>query len=504
MASSKGPLVLSIDVGTSNLKVGLVDTSGEILILRKAPIVTVSPEPGAAEHDPAELRRLILELSRQVLIDEYRDQVRFVTSSTYHFGLLMLDEKFEPISGISLLTDIRSQKSFSDFLQAFGDIDVYQQTGCPLIAQYVLPRLYYFTQKNPDLLKRARYFAGSKDFLLHWLTGELCVDMSIATATQLFNAHTQQWDEKILGRLNLSSNQFAPIIDGTTWVRPLREEVRNALNLNKDCVVSAGLYDGGALAVGLSALEAKVGIMNVGTTAMFRVPHSSPAFDSSESKRLQAYALKPGVFVNGGALNNAALPLDWLRTKMFDVDLHDPTLLEIGKEPPLFSLPYLTGERDSKIGPYASGVFFGFRRSHSRIDVARSLLEGVAYSMRHIYEALRENDIPISEVRMGGGGTSFRVWPQMFADVLGTPLLIPRVQEVALVGSAMVAYTASGVFKNLGEASRSMVRSGLRVEPNRERAAVHDERYRFFRKLRNTVGELYREHSQLGIVNEGL
>jgi len=490
-------LVLAIDVGTSNLKVGLVDSDGELLILRKAPIPTISKEPGSAEHNPAELKRLILELSQQVLLDEYRSSVESITLSTYHFGLLLLDKDRTPITGISLLTDIRAQRTFSEFKEEFSSFNLYERTGCPLLAQYVLPRLFYFSKKSPELLSKARYFAGSKDFLFEWLTGEFATDTSIATATQVFNVHKFNWDEELLAKLNLEPNQFPKIVDGTKELLPLREDIRSELGLNKGTKVLAGLYDGGALAVGLGGLAAKVGVMNVGTTAMFRVPSNKPAFDSSDSKRLQAYALCPGIFLNGGALNNAALPLDWLRAKLFDVDLHDPSLLEINNEPPLFSLPYLTGERDSKIGPFASGVFFGIRRDHGRIDFARSLLEGVCYSMRNIYEALQENDIRIKELRMGGGGTSWKVWPQMFADILGMPILIPTVKEVALVGSAMSAFTATGTFKNLAEASRHMVKAGERVAPNLERTQIHAERYEFFKKLRAGMGELYKDHALL-------
>jgi gluconokinase len=155
-----------------------------------------------------------------------------------------------------------------------------------------------------------------------------------------------------------------------------------AWGLKENVKVLLGLYDGAALAVGLSGLKTGVGIINLGTTAKLRVPGNQPALDQNENKRIQAYALKKGFFLNGGALNNAALPLDWLQKTLFNVDVQSEDLHKITNEPPLFSLPYLTGERDSKTGPYASGVFFGIRRDHTPIDFTRSVLEGDANSMR--------------------------------------------------------------------------------------------------------------------------
>ena len=490
-------LTLAIDLGTSNVKVGLVDETGELLVLRKSPTRTISNEPGSAEHDPKELKRLIIDLCQQTLLDEYRHRVKYVCASSYHFGLMFLDAEFNPLSGMSVLTDIRAQKTFSEFKEFFSDYDIYHNTGCPLLGQYVLPRLFYFYKEQPELLKKASYLAGSKEFLFHWLTGDFLTEASIASASQLFNCHEFNWDSTILGRLGLDRAQFAPVADGTKVLRPLRHELCEQLGLGKDVQVALGLFDGGALAVGLSGIDPKIGILNVGTTAMFRVPANKPIFDKSENKRIQAYALREGLFVNGGALNNAALPLDWLRNKLFDVDLNDPALLDISRSQPLFSLPYLTGERDTKVGPYASGVFFGLRRDHTRLDIARSLLQGVAYSLRYIYEALQENDISLSELRMGGGGSTWKAWPQMFADTLGIPILIPRVNEVALTGSAMLALTAAGHYPDLPTASRRMVKSGLRVEPDASRSALHASHYQFFTKLRSQMAELYRDHSEL-------
>ncbi len=490
-------LTLAIDLGTTNLKVGIINEQGEILLVRSYPLQTNSSEPGAGEHDPEELKRLLFDVCRQVLIAPYKDQVEYVVSSTYQFGLMLLDEQRNPITAMTLLTDIRSQHTFSDFMRAFADVDIYQKTGCPLISQYVLPRLFYFAKEKPSLLKQAKYFTDSKSFLFEWLTGEWVTDISTAAATQFYNANHFQWDEELLSRLNLSPAQFPPAADGTKFMAPLKKELCVTLGLKKNVQVTLGVFDGAALAVGLSGLAPNVGIINLGTTAMLRIPGDQPALDRNENKRIQAYALQKGTFLNGGALNNAALPLNWIQDNLFDVDLQDENLLKITNEPPLISLPYLTGERDSKTGPYASGVFFGIRRNHGKIDFARSVLEGVAYSLRYIHDALLENNLLVKEVRMGGGGVNIKAWPQIFADVLGLPVTISSVNEMGLVGSSMLALTAGGVYKDLSEASRKMVKEGKRIEPEKTAMSVHDQRYQFFKKLRETLGPLYREHAEL-------
>src|SRR3954463_9997660 len=118
-------LTLAIDLGTTNLKVGLVNENGEILLVRSCALQTNSREPGAAEHDPEQLKRMLLELFREVLRDEYKDQVEYIVSSTYQFGLMLLDEQRKPLTDMTLLTDIRPQQTFSDFMSAFANEDIY-------------------------------------------------------------------------------------------------------------------------------------------------------------------------------------------------------------------------------------------------------------------------------------------------------------------------------------------------------------------------------------------
>jgi len=480
-------LTIAIDLGTTNLKVGLVNEKGDILSVVSHPLHKYSSEPGAAEHNPDELTNLLSGMCGQLLQNVDKNQIGYIVSSTYQFGMMMLDEQRKPITHITLLTDIRSQEVFSEFMTAFADVDIYQKTGCPLIVQYVLPRLFYFANQKPTIFKRAKYFSDSKSFLFEWLTGEWVSDMSTAASTQLLNMNSFQWDEELLSRLHLSSDQFPRVEDGTTYMAPLKKQLCAAWGLKEN--VKALL--------GLSGLQQGVGIINLGTTAMLRVPGDQPALDQNENKRIQAYALKKGFFLNGGALNNAALPLDWLQKTLFNVHVQSEDLHKITNEPPLFSLPYLTGERDSKTGPYASGVFFGIRRDHTPIDFTRSVLEGVAYSMRYLYDALKENNLQVKEIRMGGGGVNIKAWPQIFADVLGVSVIISAANEVALVGSTMLTLTAAGVFKDLNEASEKMLKGGKRIEPDKNAVAVHDKRYAFFKKLREILGPLYREHAEL-------
>jgi len=191
-------VVLAIDLGTTNLKVGLVAESGQILDVRSAPVPVVTPVDGGVEHDPEELKKLILNLCTTLLSKGRANDVVYIVGSTYQFGLMLLDAQRKPLTGITLLADIRSQRTFDGFLETYADTDLYAQTGCPLMTPYLLPRLYYFSTREAALFQQAKYFTDSKAFLFEWLTGEFVTDISTAAASQLCQLKTGTWDETIL------------------------------------------------------------------------------------------------------------------------------------------------------------------------------------------------------------------------------------------------------------------------------------------------------------------
>jgi gluconokinase len=488
---------LVIDLGTTNLKVGLVDESFEVINVRSVPLSFLNKTFGEVEHDPIELIIQITTLCKELLAESGINHIDYIVSSTYQFGLMLLDKDKKPLTGISVLSDIRSQETFNGFKNLYQDIDIYERTGCPLLTPYQLPRLYYFSKKEEAVFKKAKFFADSKAFLFEWLTGEFVTDISTAAATQHYNLKSFCWDEELLSRINLSENQFPEIKDGTSYLSVIKEDVRIQLGIKNKAKVLLGVYDGAALVIGLGALKPQVGVINVGTSAMLRLPSAYPAFDKDDNKRIQPYALNKNIFLNGGALNNAALPLNWLNKNLFEIDLQNPAMLQIDNQPPLFCLPYLTSERDSKSGPYASGVYFGLRQYHTKIDLLRATMEGVAYSMRYICDALKDNGLLINELRMGGGGVHIKNWPQIFANILGHEINIPKGDQMALVGSAMLAFVADGLYKDITTLGTQIIQPGTNIKPDEKVRHIHDDRYVFFKKLRETLSTLYLEHSTL-------
>jgi len=242
---------------------------------------------------------------------------------------------------------------------------------------------------------------------------------------------------------------------------------------------------------------------------MLRVAHSEPLVDRFDEMRFQTYYLFDGVWLPGGAVNSAGVVLRWFRDNMGQVermiarttglDPYDLLAREAEAAPPgsggLLFLPYISGERFPTFGNYATGVLFGLKEHHTRSHVVRSFMEGVMLNLRLVAEALRENGLQFSEVRVTGGGARSRLWLQIMADVLEVPAKASVKGDAALWGTSLLALKATGSISDVARAAEEKFTPDLEVKPDEENTAVYREAFRKFEKLLSAVKPLFRELS---------
>ncbi len=491
-------LALIIDVGTTNVKVGAVNPEGEVVARASAPAPSLHPERGAFEHDPEKLLRVIEELSTEVARPR-RNSIAFLGLSGYQFGFLPLDADGRPLTGMMTLLDDRPKRVMEHIRTEFPVEEIYQRTGCPPLFTYALSKLVWLQQERPDVFAQAARFADLKSFLLEELTGQFVTEPSIASATQLLNIHESDWDDEILERVGIDRSSLPAVVPGERFIGGLTTEAAEALGLPQDTPVLPGLYDGGAMILGMGGIGEEVAVCNLGTTAMVRGCASEPVLDDPVQMRLQTYALMDGLWAVGGAINNAGVALRWYRDTLDADASYDELMTRAGDVKPgaegLFCLPFLTGERDPRIGDAASGAFFGVKEFHTGAHVARSVLEGVAYSLRMVQDAVVENGFQYERMRIGGSGARSGLWSTIVANTLDVPVERTRTPDAALIGESMLGFTALGTHEDLACASDAMVAVGESFRPSDDLVETYGRGYRFFGQLVETMGELYQRHA---------
>jgi gluconokinase len=493
---SKEPLILSVDIGTTNIKAGVVDASGSVLQVAQRELPLARDEEGKAEHDPHLLWDAFCTVARSVA-SGYSHRIGALVLSAYQLSLLAVDERGNPLTGIITLLDTRPQQTYPQLMERFDAQQLYRRTGCPPLFHYPFSKIFWLKMTHPDLFARARRFVGAKDYLLYRLTGQWVTEASLGTATQIMNLHSLQWDQMALDILGLDAEQLPKPVEADRVLANLPAAVCAALGIAEGCRLVPGVYDGGAVAIGIGALLEATGAINLGTTAMLRVALAQPVLDSDPAMRLQTCYLACGRWFAGGAINNAGITLRWLRDGILHIDYEtmNREAESVSDAAGLFFLPFLSGERHSQIGNAASGVLFGLRGYHTRGHIIRAAMEGVCFALRLVYDALRANGVTPHEIRIGGGGSRSPLWMQTMANVLGVPLQVSHVEEPGLVGSAILGYTALGVYADVVQATKAMARTGRRYLPQEDTTEGYVKKYRFFRRLIADLAGAFGEHA---------
>ncbi|SHN49059.1 gluconokinase [Fervidobacterium gondwanense] len=476
-------LILAIDLGTSYLKVGLIDQKGKILKSERKRLKLITDSFGKAEHDVNALSKLLLKTTKKV-IEGYENRIAAIVPSTYIFGIMAADSNGKPLTNLITLLDTRSRVVHNDFLGIFDPDEIYYRSGMPPTFHSSLYKVFWLRKTFEELRRNDVLFLSSKDFVIYLLSGKFLSDESTASSTGYFNTHKLDWDDEILQKVGITRDNLSTIVPAPELI-PVANEVRSFLKLKNNVKVVAGLYDGGAVALASGVFdEKKKAIMNLGTTAMLRVAYDKPVIGKGEIVSCQTLYLCNGNWFIGGSVNNAGSVVAWLKTLMGprSIDIEDVVV-----EDNLLFFPYLTGERGFSFGSNSHGVIYGLEQRHSKRDVVLAGLEGVAFTLRSMADEMRGYGVSFSKVVASGGGTKFGIWMKVLANVLKTEIEILQIDEPALVGSALLGSAALGWSEGISSAYRYMESVRISVEPDEYLVEKYDVKYDRFLEILKTL-----------------
>jgi len=488
---SKSDLILSVDIGTTNIKCGVINDRGNVVSFGEKKQLLLRNKDGTAEHDPEKLYSDFIYLVGKV-IKGYEDRIQVISLASYQIGFIVLDRNFLPITNILTLLDTRAQETFLELKNKCNFKKIYQNTGCPPFAHYSFSRIFWLRERKKEIFKKARYFLSSKDYILFRLTGEIITEPSVSSATQIMNIHSVSWDRDVLEFLEIDQKQLPQIVSGEKIFKEINLCTKRKLGFKKNVYVVPGLYDGGALIIGMAGFDEKIGIINIGTSAMFRTSCDKVILDKSDMARLQTYYLCSGKWITGAGLNNAGNILEWLKnnfkipsySKLFSMA---EEIKKYSYSDNLFFLPYLTGERNPQLGSSASGVIYGLREYHKLNNIILSLIEGIGYSLKLIEKTLYENGVKIKEIRIGGSITKSVFWMQILSDILNLPIRTSKNKQSSLVGLGILGFVAIKKYSNLQEAIQKMVKLKDIIKPYFKNVKNYNKKFISFSKLLNIL-----------------
>ena len=489
---------IGIDLGTSAVKLLLMDGHGTIekIVSKEYPIYF--PHPGWSEQNPEDWYEQSMEGLKELLSDCDRTQVAGISFGGQMHGLVILDEKDEVIRPALLWNDGRTYEECAYLNEVIGKKTLSDYTGNISFTGFTAPKVLWVYNKEPENFKRIKKVMLPKDYLTYRLTGVHCSDASDASGMLLYDVKNRRWSEEMLEICHLQKEQMGKVYESYEAVGTLLPEVAAELGLSASVKVAAGAGDNAAAAVGTGTVGEGVCNISLGTSGTIFI--SSKEFKVDEYNALHAFAHADGHYHLMGCMLSAASCNKWwmeeiLDTKEFVKEQESITTEKLG-ENHVFFLPYLMGERSPHNDPRARGTFTGMTMDNTRTDMTQAVLEGVAFALRDSLEVARKLGIDIRKTRICGGGAKSQLWKTMIANIMDLDVEVPEVEEGPALGGAMLAAVACGEYESVEAAAQRIVKVKEVVKPQPELVEKYETKYRIFREIYPALKPVYEKMAE--------
>lgn len=499
--------LLGIDLGTSSVKVLVVNETGRVIGSGSAAYPIYHPQPGMAEQDPRDWQAAVKSAVRQAVVSGGAGKIQAIGLSSQMHGTLLLDSQEQLLTPAVIWPDQRSARQVEEITQMIGPERLIEITGSPLAAGFQAATLRWFQQEQPALWERVRKILLPKDYLRGWLTGEWAAEPSDGSGSLLLDVHARQWSPILLEALHIKSNHVPPIRPSIARAGGLRLQTGAELSLRPGIPVIMGSADQAASLLGVGATGPETLLVNLSTGGQLVLPIRQVDIDRAGRMHTFCSALEPGdgraAWYKLGATLAAGQSLRWLRERVFGLEGDEAyarmaswaEAAPIGARGLVF-LPYLTGERTPLMDPQARGLFLGLTLQHGRAEMVRALLEGVSFSLFEAYRVIIESGERPQRIILAGGGARSPLWRQMVADVFALPAQHLQLTEGSALGAAILAGAGAGLFEATN-ASREWAAYDAPIDPDLQAHARYMEILEIFRNAYSVHRQDFRLLDQL-------
>lgn len=478
---SQSRYILAHDLGTTGNKANLFDERGQPVASAFAGYETAYPRPGWAEQNATDWWRAIRDSTRELFSASTiaPGDIAVVSFSGMMNGALVVDAMGVPLRSAIIWADQRATAEAEFLAHCCGAEQVYDRTGHRAGASYTAAKMLWIQRHQPELYARAHQFLQAKDYAAYKLSGVFATDYSDASGTNLFDLERRDWAVDMIGAVGLDPRKLPPVHPSNTVIGKVTPEAaaETCLLIGTPVVIGGG--DGACATVGAGSVRPGEAYNYVGSSSWIAVTSEQPLYDPQMRTFTFAH-LDPKLYFPTGTMQSVGGSFDWLErllrgegeTRLYDEMSAAAADVEPGARGLLF-LPYLIGERSPHWNPLARGAFVGLAMSHGRAEMARAVLEGVAFNLKMILDAFLEQGAEIQAMRLIGGGARSVLWRQILADVYGLPILRPALlSEATSLDAAIAGGVGVGLFPDF-RVAHEIVQVEKAERPN----PAHNQRY---------------------------
>ena len=475
-----------VDLGTSGIKVALVDEAGRCRATASERSPVDIPHPGWSQQDPEQWARLTEACFDTLAGAEpgLMAELTGISFSGHMLGQVLLDKDDRPTTPCILWNDQRALAECDELLERVPDIG-WRTNGQP-DPGLTAPKLLWLAKHIPEALDRADVLMLPKDYVRLHLTGDRATEVTDASGTMLLDCDSGAWDDTLLEAAGWDRARLPPLLTSCDPAGQLRPALCQRWGTPNTVIVAAGSGDNYAGALGVGASRPGRAALSIGTSGVLSAVDATfhPAPDKAILTTPHA---APGTYLSMGVVMSATQSLDWLArltsTGAADLAGLAETRAREGIAEMPISRPSITGIRTPDNRPDATAVLAGITAGHDKAEIAYAVMEGVAMQFAAAHKAQIASDVPIDDIQAVGGGARSAFWVELIATLLGTPITVPENGEVsACLGAAKMAMAAVHPEQADSILERRLPARG-RVDPNPKLAAALADRFTRHRAL---------------------
>ncbi|NIK80345.1 xylulokinase [Paenibacillus castaneae] len=479
--------VIGVDLGTSAVKVLLVDREGTVAAEASRSYPLFHEHSGWSEQRSDDWVDATIEALHELTAESgiASDTIEGISFSGQMHGLVLLDGEGNPVRNAILWNDTRTTEQCREIERTLGD-KLLTVTRNPALEGFTLPKILWVRKHEPETFAKAKLFLLPKDYLRYRLTGELHMDYSDAAGTLLLDVAGKEWSSEVLEAFGLPASFCPPLVESHELVGTLLPQLAERSGLTANTKVFAGGADNACGAIGSGILSEGLTLCSIGTSGVILSYENDKDKDFAGKVHFFNHGKENSFYAMGVTLA-AGYSLSWFKKTFAPNESFDELLNGVGDIKPgasgLIFTPYLVGERTPHADPNIRASFIGVDGSHERIHFARAVMEGITFSLNESVDMFRQAGKTVDTVISIGGGAQNPVWLQMQADIFGAKVVALENEQGPGLGAAMLAAYGSGWFDSLESCAHKFVKHADSYSPQPEAVAAYEGIFKVYQQV---------------------
>ncbi len=485
-------LYIGVDLGTSAVKLLLMDEKGDIKKIVSKEYPLYFPHPSWSEQHPEDWFVQSMEGIKELTAECDKSQIAGISFGGQMHGLVILDSEDQVIRPAILWNDGRTTEETDYLNEVIGKETLSKYTANIAFTGFTAPKILWVKKNEPENFARIKKIMLPKDYLAYKLSGTFCSDYSDASGMLLMDVEHKCWSKEMQEICGITEEQLPKLYESYEVVGTMKAELAAELGFSENVKIIAGAGDNAAAAVGTGTVGDGKCNISLGTSGTIFI--SSDKFGVDNNNALHSFAHSDGGYHLMGCMLSAASCNKWWSEEILKTNDFVEEQKNIDKlgENQVFYLPYLMGERSPHNDPYARSTFVGMTMDTTREDMTQAVLEGVTFALRDSLEVAKSLGIKIESTKICGGGAKSSLWKKMVANIMNLKVEVIESEEGPALGGAILAAVGCGEYASVEEAAGKLVKVIGTVEPEEELVKKYEERYQKFRQIYPVMKPLFR------------